>query len=112
MQEPGIVMVFITTSEDEESRLIARVLLEQKKAACVNILPGINSLYWWQKKIDQDHESLLIVKTRMELLEEVVRLVKEVHSYDVPEIIAVPVVGGNDDYIDWINREVTTEEAE
>lgn len=112
MASDGIVMVLITTSQDEESQLIARVLLEQRKAACVNIVPKISSLYWWNGAIQQDKESLLIVKTRKELLNEVIRLVKEVHSYEVPEIIALPVTGGNHDYLEWIDREVVPEEVE
>jgi len=108
----GFVIVLITTSQDEESQLIARVLLEQRKAACVNIVPKISSLYWWNSIIQQDKESLLIVKTRTELLDEVIRLVKEVHSYEVPEIIALPVIGGNHDYLEWIDREVVPEEVE
>lgn len=112
MASNGFVIVLITTSQDEESQLIARVLLEQRKAACVNIVPKISSLYWWNSIIQQDKESLLIVKTRTELLDEVIRLVKEVHSYEVPEIIALPVIGGNHDYLEWIDREVVPEEVE
>ena len=112
MAEEGFAIVFITTCQDEESHLIARVLLEQRKAACINIIPKITSMFWWKDNINQDKESLLIVKTRMEVLDEVIRLVKEVHSYDVPEIIALPVVGGNHDYLEWIDREIIPEEVE
>ncbi|MBN1369204.1 MAG: divalent-cation tolerance protein CutA [Dehalococcoidaceae bacterium] len=112
MDRNGFAIVLITTSQDEESQLIARVLLEQRKAACVNIVPKISSLYWWNNVIQQDKESLLIVKTRTELLDEVIRLVKEVHSYEVPEIIALPVFGGNQEYLEWIDREVVAEEVE
>jgi len=112
VEKNGFAIVFITTSADEESQLIARVLIEQRKAACVNIIPSVCSVFWWQNKIDQDNESLLIVKTRFELLDEVIRLVKEVHSYDVPEIIALPVIGGNHDYLEWIDNEVIPEEVE
>jgi len=112
VESDGFAIVLITTSQDEESQLIARVLLEQRKAACVNIVPKISSLYWWNNAIQQDKESLLIVKTRTELLDEVIRLVKEVHSYEVPEIIALPVIGGNREYLEWIDREVVPEEVE
>ncbi|MDD5402504.1 MAG: divalent-cation tolerance protein CutA [Dehalococcoidales bacterium] len=112
MERDGFAIVLITTSQDEESHLIARVLLEQKVAACVNIIPKITSLFWWKNSIEQEKESLLVVKTRIELVEEVVRLVKEVHSYDVPEIIALPVIGGSQDYLEWIDHEVAPEEAE
>ena len=112
MTKNEFAVVLITTSADEESQLIARVLLEQKKAACVNIVPEVTSLFWWEKAVNRDRESLLIVKTKVELLDEVIRLVKEIHSYDVPEIIALPILGGNNDYLEWIDNEVAPEEAD
>ena len=81
-------------------------LLTQRKAACVNIVPGVSSLFWWQDKLDSAQESLLIIKTKASLLNEIITLVREVHSYDVPEIIALPIVGGNQDYLEWIGKEV------
>jgi len=108
----GFAVVLITTSQDEESQLIARVLLEQKVAACVSIIPQVNSLFWWKKSIEQESESLLVVKTRIELIEEIIRLVKEVHSYDVPEIIALPIIGGSHDFLEWIDGEVAPEEIQ
>lgn len=112
MARDGFAVILITTSQDEESQLIARVLLEQKVAACVSIIPQVNSLFWWQKSIEQESESLLVVKTRIELIDEIIRLVKEVHSYDVPEIIAIPIIGGNHDYLEWVDGEVAPEEAQ
>ena len=82
------------------------MLLNQRKAACVNIVPNVSSLFWWQDKLDSAQESLLIVKTKASLLDEIIRLVKEIHSYDVPEIIALPIIGGNQDYLEWIDKEV------
>jgi periplasmic divalent cation tolerance protein len=111
MEKNGLVIIFITAPEDEEAQLIARVLLEQRKAACVNIVGGISSLYWWEREIEQNKESLLIIKTRTNLLDEVIRLVKEIHSYEVPEIIAIPVAGGNSEYLEWVNNEVQPEET-
>ena len=99
------IVVFITTADEEEARLISRVLLKQRKAACVNIIPGIDSLFWWQEKIDSAKESLLVIKTRAVLLDEIVQLVKEIHSNDVPEIISLPIIGGNKDYLEWIDSE-------
>ena len=100
------VVLFITTADEEEARLISRVLLEQKKAACVNIVPGVSSLFWWQGNIDSAQESLLVVKTRAMLVDDIVQLVKQLHSNDVPEIIALPIVGGSKDYLEWVDREV------
>jgi periplasmic divalent cation tolerance protein len=99
------IVVFVTVADEEEARLISRVLLKQRKVACSNIIPAINSLFWWQEKIDSAHESLLVIKTKAALLDEVTQLVKEIHSYDVPEIIALPIIGGNQDYLEWIDSE-------
>ncbi len=100
------VVIFITVGTDEEAREIANVLLTQRKAACVNIVPRIDSLFWWQGKLDSAQENLLIVKTKASVLNEVVSLVKEHHSYDIPEIIALPIIGGNQHYLEWIDKEV------
>ncbi len=104
MAESDYVVVFITASSAAEAQKISRLLLEQKKAACVSIIPGVASAYWWEGKIESAAESLLIVKTSARLLPELVSLVKSVHSYRVPEIIALPVNGGNQDYLKWIDR--------
>ena len=106
MEEGAHVVILITTSSDEEAHKIADALLTQRKAACVNIVPRVSSLFWWQGKLDSAQESLLIVKTKALLLNEIVRLVTEIHSYDIPEIIALPIVGGNKDYLQWIDEEV------
>jgi len=89
----------------EEAHKIANVLLSQRKAACINIVPGVSSLFWWQDKIDSAQESLLIIKTKASLLDQIVTLVRETHSYDTPEVIALPIVGGNQDYLEWIGKE-------
>jgi periplasmic divalent cation tolerance protein len=99
------IVVFITTTDEEEAGLISRVLLKQRKAACINIVPGISSLFWWRGKINSAQESLLVVKTKAPLLDEVIQLVKEIHSSDVPEIIALPIVGGNQEYLEWVDAE-------
>ena len=106
MEEFAYIVIFITTATTEEAQRISKALLEQRKVACVNIVPRVSSFFWWQDKIDSAQESLLIVKTKASQLNELVRLVKELHSYDVPEIIAMPIVGGNQDYLEWIGNEV------
>jgi periplasmic divalent cation tolerance protein len=105
MEKSAHIVVLITTETDSEAQKIADVLLERKKAACVNIVPGVDSRFWWKGKIDSAQESLLIVKTKASLLDEVVNLVKQNHSYSVPEIIALPIIGGNPDYLKWIDEE-------
>ena len=104
--ETGYLVVFVTASGSEEAHKIATELLEQRKAACINIVPAINSLFRWQGKIESEQESLLVIKTRASLLDEVIDLVNQVHSYDVAEVIALPIVGGNRDYLEWIGGEV------
>lgn len=106
MESSPYIVLLITTATAEEAQRISRVLLEQKKVACVNIVPRVNSLFWWQDKLDSVEESLLIVKTKASLLSEIVSLVKEIHSYDIPELIALPIIGGNQDYLEWIQKEV------
>ncbi len=106
MEESAYIVLFITTATAEEAQRISKVLLNQRKAACVNIVPRVSSLFWWQGKLDSAQESPLIVTTKASHLNEIVRLVKELHSYDVPEIIALPIVGGNQDYLEWIGKEV------
>lgn len=105
MNEPSYIVVLVTTSNAAEAEKIASALVAQRKAACVNTVSGISSRFWWEGKIDSAEEALLIIKTRKSLLSEVVRAVKEIHSYKVPEIIALPILGGNQDYLDWIDSE-------
>ncbi|MFC1945040.1 divalent-cation tolerance protein CutA [Chloroflexota bacterium] len=99
------VVVLITTSSGDEARSIADALIGNRKAACVNIVSGIDSRYWWQGKIDSEDENLLIVKTKASFIDEVISLVKGIHSYEVPEIIALPIIAGNEDYLGWIEEE-------
>ena len=97
------IVVFITAGSKEEARKISRGLLEEKLAACVNILPGLESHFWWQGKIDSAKEALLVIKTKKELFNKLAKKVKSLHSYSVPEIIALPIVTGNTEYLNWIN---------
>ena len=106
MKQTGKVVIFITTGTEAEAHKIAELLLGQKKAACVNIVPRVESSFWWQGKLDSAWESLLIIKTKASLLTEIIELVKSVHSYEVPEIIAFPIIGGSEDYLKWIDDEV------
>ena len=99
------VVVFITVDSQETARKITDKLLTERKAAYVNIIPKVELQYWWQGKIESANELLLIVKTHAVLLEELIALVKQNHPYSVPEIIALPIIGGNKDYLKWIDRE-------
>ncbi len=98
------ILVLITAGSEEEAHKIAQSLVSEKKAACVNIVPHVDSLFRWKGKIDSARESLMLVKTRASLFPEIITLVKEIHSYEVPEIIALPVIAGSEDYLEWLDN--------
>jgi periplasmic divalent cation tolerance protein len=106
MKQTGKIVILVTTGTETEAHKIAELLLTKRKAACVNIVPSVDSSFWWQGKLDSARESLLIIKTRASLLPEIIELVKSVHSYEVPEIIALPIIGGSEDYLKWIDDEL------
>ncbi len=103
MEQQSKIVILITTSSEGEARKIADLLLNDGKAACVNIVPKVESLFWWQGNIESAQENLLIVKTNTAKLKEITDLIKKVHTYEVPEIIALPIIGGNEDYIKWLD---------
>jgi len=98
------MVIFITAAGEEEAKKLTKVLIEEKLAACVNILSGVESLYWWKGKIESSKEWMLVVKTQKKMVNKIVNRVKEIHSYEVPEVIALPIVGGNKDYLQWISE--------
>ena len=99
------LVVFITVPSVEIGQKIADALVDQGLAACVNIISPINSIYMWQGKKQSDEETLLIVKTTQGLFsEKLVPVVKEIHPYDVPEIIALPIILGSENYLNWIDE--------
>lgn len=106
MEQTDYIVVFITTKDAAEGEKIGKTLVKRRQAACVNIVPEVSSHFWWKDKLDSSKECLLVVKTKESLLPDIIKLVKKIHSYDVPEIIALPIVGGNPDYLDWIDSEV------
>jgi len=99
------ISVLITASKEDEAAVIAKALLGDRLAACVNIIKGIRSIYRWQGKVEDDAEVLMIVKTRAELFDSLAEKVKALHSYSVPEIIALPVIRGSADYLNWLKEE-------
>jgi len=99
------LVVFVTAGSLEEAQKIAYVLVEERLAACVNIVSPIHSVYRWQGQIHSDEEVLLIAKTGAARMEELARRVKQLHSYQVPEITAVPIVAGAEDYLRWIDEQ-------
>lgn len=99
--------VFVTAGSRPEARKIARSLLEQRLVACANIIPGVESHYWWEGKIDHAREWLLVMKTRRSRFRAVARAVKQLHSYQVPEIIALPLAAGQADYLRWLGESLS-----
>ena len=100
------MVVFITAKDRAEAKTISDQLLEKKLIACANIVEGVESVFRWKGKIDQAKETLIILKSKQSLFKEIVKTVKAHHSYEVPEIIALPIVEGNPDYLKWIDESV------
>jgi len=98
------IVILVTAANKKEAKKIARALIKEKLAACVNIIENVHSLFWWQGKADTAKEVLLIAKSRKTLMNKLIKKVKSLHSYEVPEIIALPIVAGNKEYLKWINE--------
>lgn len=97
-----IVILYSTAPSKEEAEAIASNLVSSKLAACCNIVPAINSIYVWEGKLNNEGEVLMILKSRESLIDKIAARIKELHSYKVPEVIAMPIVGGSSDYINWV----------
>jgi periplasmic divalent cation tolerance protein len=96
------IVVFITASNEEEGVIIAKTLVQERLAGCVNIIKEIRSIYMWEGKVEDEKEVLMVAKTQKSLFEQFSKRVKELHSYTVPEIIALQVVEGSADYLRWL----------
>lgn len=97
-------IVYVTVPSLSEAEKISQTLLNKKLVACANILPNVTSHYWWHEKIESDTELLIIFKTIKEKITAVIEEVKKLHPYDVPEIIAMPIIYGNEQYLSWIKE--------
>ncbi|PIP19156.1 MAG: hypothetical protein COT38_03030 [Candidatus Omnitrophica bacterium CG08_land_8_20_14_0_20_41_16] len=97
-------IIFITAGNKKEARRIARALIKSKLAACVNIIAGVESFFRWQGKVDMAKEATLIIKSKKEKMPEIIKLVKSMHSYEVPEIISFPITAGFKPYLKWIDE--------
>ena len=102
-------LIMVTASSREEAEKIATALLERKLIACANILGPVSSRFWWQGKIDSAEEYMIFMKTKRELFEQVADNVKQLHSYEVPEIIALSIVEGSKPYLEWRNSSLAGE---
>ena len=98
------VVVLVTTPNKKEAKAIASFLVKKGLAACVNVIAGVDSLFKWQGKIDKQKECLLVIKSKKALLPKLIKITKSLHSYSVPEVIALPIIAGNKDYLDWLNE--------
>ncbi len=98
-------LVLTTVPNEEVGRRIARTLVEERLAACVNVSPAVTSFYWWDKKLVEDRELILLIKTKALLLERLESRLKELHPYEVPEFIALPIASGSRDYLGWLAAE-------
>jgi periplasmic divalent cation tolerance protein len=99
-------VILVTAPNKKEAKNIAGALVKKKLAACVNIVAGIESIFRWQGKVDRATEALLIIKSKKSKLPRIIRMIKSLHSYDTPEIIALPIIGGEKKYLKWIDESV------
>ena len=112
MNHPGLkesavkpLFIYMTAKNRSQARRIGRALVAEKLAACVNILDGMNSFYFWEGKLCDEREVVMVAKTTEAILPRLVARVKQLHSYSVPCIAAMPIVGGNRDFLSWIAKE-------
>jgi periplasmic divalent cation tolerance protein len=100
------IVVLSTCGSPEEAQRLARALVEKRLAACVSVIPGVRSVYHWKDAIEEEEEVLLVIKTSRPLLEDLRSEIERLHSYEVPEVIAMQVVDGSERYLAWLDREL------
>lgn len=100
------IVILITVPNADEANIIGKILVERRLVACANIIPKIKSIFRWEGRIQESDEALIVAKSKLNLMEEIQEAVKEKHSYDVPEIIALPVKSGLPRYCKWIDESV------
>ncbi len=100
-----VVVILVTAPDQQTAETIGRQLLEERLVACVNIVPGIRSMYWWQGVLEDDEEVLMLLKAPKESVQGIAARVKELHPYSVPEVIATEIVGGLAEYLEWVHKE-------
>jgi|SRR6185503_8665593 len=100
------IVVFSTCDSEEQAGRIAHALVEQRLAACVNVLPGVRSIYRWKGEIQEGVEWLLVIKSRRGLMDQLRVTIGKIHTYEVPELLALPVVDGSESYLAWLDREM------
>ena len=103
------IVVFSACDSEEQAARVAHALVEQRLAACVNIVPGARSIYRWKGQVEDASEWVLIIKSRRDLMEPLRAAIGKVHSYEIPELLAIPVVDGSEGYLGWVDRELDRE---
>ena len=102
----GEILVLSTADSMELALKIARTIVDEGKAACVNIVPGVRSIYRWEGKLCDDSELLLLIKTSEENYEKVNACIRKLHTYDTPEVISIPIAAGDPEYLSWLRRQI------
>jgi periplasmic divalent cation tolerance protein len=97
------IIIFVTTKDRTEAEQLSQLLLKNRLIACANLVNPIDSFFYWQNKIERADECLIIMKSRLDLLKRIVEQVKGLHSYEVPEVLALPIVDGSKDYLNWMD---------
>lgn len=100
------IVVFITAKNTSEAKKISQALVKEHLAACVNIVPKVQSFFWWGGKVDAAKEVLMIVKSQRSCFQKIIKRVKALHSYQVPEVIALPIIDGEKQYMKWLSAAV------
>ena len=103
--DSGVRVVLITAPDADTGSRLARTLVSEGLAACVNLVPGIRSIFRWEGEVQEEQEVLLLVKTRSDRCEALAARVRDLHPYDLPEVLALPAVGGSETYLDWVRSE-------
>jgi periplasmic divalent cation tolerance protein len=101
------IVVYVTIPENEAEDL-AKMLVKERVCACVSVIKGVRSFFWWKDKVDEASEAMLVIKTRDTLFAKLQTLIKNNHSYELPEIIAIKIENGSKEYLEWLNREAST----
>ena len=102
-----VAVVYTTIDNIQDARKIAHTLVEEQLVACVNLIPGIESVYNWQGKIEDEEEIIIIAKTTDENVKKTIQRIQTLHSYELPAILVLPVIGGLKDYLDYINNQTS-----
>lgn len=100
----SFVIIYVTTKTRNEAIKISNILVKEKLVACANIIPRIESIYLWKNKIERHNESVIILKTKKNLVKQIIKRIKEIHSYTVPCIITIPITYGDKDFLEWIDK--------